>query len=143
MIFNFNYQDKQVTLSGGHLIQLLKIAMIVVDDELINHTRDQLDKKTQIIINLLRTSARTKNNAVFLKVCNKLMEEKDVVKTMMFFGMFITRIDKLGSMEAMFDNKEKLLSGTYVKYMDLLKTLNTFCEVAPVLANKKTLTVRL
>ena len=136
--FNFDYGQGKKTLDVGHLGSLLKIAMIVLDDECINKLRNRLDKKRQIIVNLLRIAARSNDDEVFGKIYGKLTDELDVVTNMMFLARFLLLLDKDRTMETVFDDKETMSNKDYLHQMELLKTIHTFTEVVDVLMDSKT-----
>jgi len=136
--FTFDYGQGKKSLDVGHLGSLMKIAMIVLDDECINRLRNRLDKKRQIIVNLLRIAARSDDNEVFGKIYCKLTDELDVVGIMMFLARFLLLLDKDRTMEGVFDDREMMSNKDYLHQMELLKTINTFTEVVDVLMDGKT-----
>jgi len=136
--FIFEYGQGKKSLDVGHLGSLLKIAMIVLDDKCINKLRNRLDKKRQIIINLLRISARSDDDEVFGKIYAKLIDHADVVTNIMFLARFLLLLDKDRTMESVFDDKETMSNKDYLHQMELLKTIHTFAEVVDVLMDGKT-----
>jgi hypothetical protein len=136
--FTFDYGQGKKSLDVGHLGSLLKIALIVVPDETINKRRNRLDKKRQIIINLLRIAARDDDDEVFGKIYCKLINEAGVVGNMMLLSMFLSLLDKDSTMESVFDDKETMSNKVYLQHMELLKTIHTFTEVMDVLMDGET-----
>ena len=136
--FTFDYGQGKKSLDVGHLGSLMKIAMIVLDDRCINKLTKRIDKKRQIIVNLLRIAARSNDDEVFGKIYFKMTEHPDVVSHMMFLARFLLLLDKDRTMETVFDEREEMSNKDYLHQMELLKTINTFTEVIDVLMDGKT-----